>query len=53
MTNFETDEAIVRMLVAMPDVKTLNVTNGKTYIEDILEQYDEGSEEYNKLKAWL
>ncbi len=53
MTNFETDEAIVRMLAAMPDVKTLNVTNGKTYIEDILEQYDEGSEEYNKLKAWL
>ncbi|MBR0479661.1 hypothetical protein IJJ49_00080, partial [Candidatus Saccharibacteria bacterium] len=37
MTNIETDEAIVRMLASMPEVETLNLSNGKTYIEDILD----------------
>lgn len=52
MTNIETDEAIVRLLSAMPDVKTLNLTNGKTYIEDILDSYDKDSEEYARLVKW-
>ena len=52
MTNIETDEAIVRLLSSMPDVETLNVTNGKTYIEDILDSYPKDSEEYKKLAAW-
>lgn len=52
MTNIETDEAIVRLLSAMPDVKTLNLTNSKTYIEDILDSYDKDSEEYARLVKW-
>ena len=53
MTNIETDEAIVRLLSAMPEVKTLNITNGKTYIEDILDSYDKDSEEYARLAKWV
>ena len=53
MTNYESDEAVVRLLAAMPEVETLNISNGKTYIEEILESYDEKSEEYKKLKSWL
>ena len=53
MTNVETDEAIIRLLSAMPEVKTLNVTNGKTYIEDILDSYDKDSEEYARLAKWV
>ena len=53
MTNIETDEAIVRMLSAMPEVKTLNISNGKTYIEDILDSYPKDSEEYKRLSAWV
>ncbi len=53
MTNYDTDEAIVRMLAAMPEVQTLNITNGKTYIEDILDYYGKDSEEYAKLSKWL
>jgi len=53
MTNYDTDEAIVRMLAAMPEVQTLNITNGKTYIEDILDYYGKDSEEYAKLSEWL
>ena len=53
MTNIETDEAIVRMLVAVPEVETLNLSNGKTYVEDILAQYDEGSKEYERLNFWV
>lgn len=53
MTNIETDEAIVRLLAACPDVETLNITNGKTYIEDILDSYEKGSEEYQRLKKWV
>ena len=49
MTNIETDEAVVRLLASMPDVETLNLTNGKTYIEDILDSYEKDSEEYNRL----
>ena len=52
MTNIETDEAIVRMLSAMPEVKTLNISNGKTYIEDILDSYPKDSEEHKRLSAW-
>ena len=53
MTNVETDEAVIRLLVSMPEVKTLNLTNGKTYIEDILDSYDEDSEEYRRLAKWV
>lgn len=53
MTNYDTDEAIVRMLAAMPEVQTLNITNGKTYIEDILDYYGKDSEECAKLSKWL
>lgn len=53
MTNIETDEAIIRMLVAMPEVKTLNISNGKTYIEDILDSYPKDSEEYQRLSQWV
>ncbi len=53
MTNIDTDEAIVRMLAAMPDVETLNLTNGKTYIEDIIDSYDQDSEEYARLAKWI
>lgn len=52
MTNVETDEAIVRLLSSMPNVETLNITNGKTYIEDILDSYDKESEEYKRLLQW-
>lgn len=53
MTNVETDEAVVRLLASMPDVETLNITNGKTYIEDILDSYPKDSEEYKRLAQWL
>ena len=53
MTNIETDEAVVRLLTSMPDVETLNITNGKTYIEDILDSYPKDSEEYKRLKKWI
>ena len=53
MTNYETDEAVVRLLASMPDVQTLNLTNGKTYTQDILDSYPEDSEEYKKLKKWI
>ncbi|MBP5512864.1 hypothetical protein J6X73_01720 [Candidatus Saccharibacteria bacterium] len=52
MTNVETDEAIIRLLASMPHVKTLNITNGKTYTEDILDSYDKDSEEYARLAKW-
>ena len=52
MTNYESDEAIIRMLSAMPEVETLNMTNGKTYVEDIIDSYPEDSEERAKLIAW-
>lgn len=53
MTNIETDEAVVRLLASMPEVKTLNLTNGKTYIEDILDSYPKDSAEYNRLIKWV
>ena len=53
MTNIDTDEAIVRLLASMPEVETLNITNGKTYMEDILDQYERGSEERKRLEKWL
>lgn len=53
MTNVETDEAIIRLLSSMPEVKTLNLTNGKTYIEDILTSYPQDSTEYQRLAKWL
>lgn len=53
MTNVETDEAIIRLLASMPGVETLNLTNGKTYIEDILDSYTKDSPEHKRLKAWV
>ena len=53
MTNPETDEAVIRLLASMPEVETLNISNGKTYIEDILDSYDQDSEEYNRLSKWV
>ena len=53
MTNIETDEAVIRLLASMPDVETLNLTNGKTYTQDILDSYEEGSEERKRLEKWV
>lgn len=53
MTNVETDEAVIRMLTAMPHVKTLNLSNGKTYVEDILASYPKDSAEYARLSRWV
>ena len=53
MTNVETDEAIIRLLASMPHVETLNLTNGKTYIEDILDSYAKDSPEYARLAQWV
>lgn len=53
MTNVETDEAIIRLLTSMPHVETLNLTNGKTYIEDILDSYAKDSPEYVRLAQWV
>ncbi|MBR3332068.1 hypothetical protein IKG28_00310 [Candidatus Saccharibacteria bacterium] len=53
MTNIETDEAVVRLLASMPNVETLNLTNGKTYIDDILDSYGKDSAEYARLTKWL
>jgi len=52
MTNVETDEAIIRMLKSMPEVETLNISNGKTYVQDILDSYDKDSDEYKRLIKW-
>ena len=53
MTNIDTDEAIVRLLTSMPDIETLNLTNGKTYIDDILGSYPADSPEHARLAQWL
>lgn len=53
MTNAETDEAVIRLLSSMPEVQTLNITNGKTYIEDILGSYPKDSEEHARLAKWV
>lgn len=53
MTNIETDEAVIRLLASMPEVQTLNISNGKTYIEDILSSYPEDSAEYTRLARWI
>lgn len=53
MTNIDTDEAIIRMLAACPEVKTLNISNGKTYTQDILDSYPKDSEEYKRLIKWV
>ena len=53
MTNLETDEAIIRMLTSLPDVETLNISSGKTYIEDILDSYPKDSDEYARLSKWV
>lgn len=53
MTNIDTDEAIIRLLAAVPDVETLNIENGKTYQQDILDSYEENSPEWKRLKQWM
>ncbi len=53
MTNVETDEAIIRLLSSVPDIETLNLTNGKTYTEDILDSYPKDSPEYARLSKWI
>ncbi|MBQ3309833.1 cytidine deaminase [Candidatus Saccharibacteria bacterium] len=53
MNTIDTDEAVVRLLAAMPDVETLNITNGRTYIEDLLAEYEPGSEERKRLEKWV
>ena len=53
MTNIETDEAIIRLLASMPQVETLNLTNGKNYTEDILASYSPHSPEYKRLVKWV
>lgn len=53
MTNVETDEAVIRLLASMPEIETLNLTNGKTYTQDILDSYDKNSAEYKRLAQWV
>lgn len=53
MTSIETDEAIVRLLASMPEVETLNISNGKTYIEDLIDDYEKGSAEQKRLLKWV
>ena len=53
MTNIETDEAVIRLLASMPEVETLNFSNGKTYTQDILDSYPKDSEEYARLVKWV
>ena len=53
MNTVDTDEAVIRMLTAMPHVETLNLTNGKSYVEDILDSYSQDSEEYARLSKWI
>lgn len=53
MTSIETDEAIIRLLASMPQVETLNISNGKSYTQDILDSYPEGSEERKRLEKWV
>ncbi len=53
MTNIESDEAVVRLLASVPEVQTLNLSNGKTYIQDIIDSYPTDSEEYKRLTKWL
>ncbi len=52
MTNVETDEAVIRLLSSLSDIETLNLSNGKTYIEDILASYPKDSAEYQRLVKW-
>ena len=53
MNTVDTDEAVIRLLAAMPEVETLNISNGKSYTEDILDSYEKGSEEYERLARWV
>lgn len=53
MTNIDTDEAVIRLLASLPEVETLNITNGKTYIEDILDSYPADSPERARLMKWI
>lgn len=53
MTTVDTDEAVLRLLASMPEVETLNITNGKTYVQDILDSYPEGSSERQRLEQWI
>ena len=53
MTNVETDEAVIRLLASMPKVETLNISNGKTYTQDILDSYAKNSAEYQCLSKWV
>ena len=53
MTNVETDEAVIRLLASMPQVETMNISNGKTYTQDILDSYEKGSAEYERLAKWV
>lgn len=53
MNTIESDEAIIRLLKSMPHVETLNISNGNTYIEDILSAYEKGSPERKRLEQWV
>lgn len=52
MNTIDTDEAVIRLLAAMPEVETLNISNGKTYTQDILDSYEKDSQEYRRLIQW-
>ena len=53
MNTIDTDEAVIRLLAAVPEVETLNISNGKTYTQDILDSYEPGSEERKRLEKWV
>lgn len=52
MNTIDTDEAVIRLLAAMPEVETLNISNGKNYTHDILDSYPKDSVEYQRLAKW-
>jgi len=37
----------------MPEVETLNISNGKSYTRDILDSYPKNSPEYRRLIKWV
>lgn len=53
MSSIDTDEAVIRLLAALPEVQTLNIINGRTYTEDILAEYEDGSKEKERLLKWV
>jgi dCMP deaminase len=52
MNDEYSDEAIVRLLRSMPQVEAVNLSNGKTYIREIIESYEPDSELRRRLESY-